>query len=150
MAVADKLKALLKPLVTALGYEFVGLEFQTGGGGLLRLYIDEPERGIGIEDCESVSREVSALLDVEDPISGDYTLEVSSPGLDRPLFEAADFLRFVGHPVRVTSMAPVAGRRRFRGKLVGADDGAIEVIVDGQTYAIELNNIGKARLDPEW
>lgn len=150
LAVADKLKALLAPLVTALGYEFVGLEFLQGGGRVLRVYIDDPEAGVGLEDCETVSREVSALLDVEDPISGDYTLEVSSPGLDRPLFEAADYSRFDGEAVRVTTLAPVAGQRKFRGRLAGVTTEHVRLAVDDREVEIELNNIAKARLDPQW
>ncbi|NBB92557.1 MAG: ribosome maturation factor RimP, partial [Gammaproteobacteria bacterium] len=84
---SDKLEALLAPLVADLGYEFVGIEYQSNPKNrLIRLYIDRPEEGIGVEDCERVSHEVSALLDVEDPVSGQYTLEVSSPGIERPLF----------------------------------------------------------------
>ncbi len=150
MTVVNKLTALLEPLVTELGYEFVGIEYQTGGAGLLRVYIDRPEEGIGLEDCELVSREVSALLDVEDPISGEYTLEVSSPGMNRPLFGYRDFMRFKGERVKASTMAPVDGRRRFRGELKEASETSVVIEVEGERYTLDLNNIGKARLDPEW
>ena len=108
-----ELRKLLEPAVSALGFELVGVEFVSGRRGLLRLYIDS-EDGVTIDDCQAVSHQVSGLLDVEDPIQGQYSLEVSSPGLDRPLFRAADFERFAGHEVSLRLVAPVEGRRKFR------------------------------------
>ena len=103
-ALEMNLGALLGPTIEALGYELVGVEM-TGGGGTLRVYIDR-EEGISVDDCARASREVSAVLDVEDPIRGTYTLEVSSPGVDRPLFSEADFKRFVGSQVRLQMSTP--------------------------------------------
>ncbi len=114
-----KLTAILQPLVQDLGYEFVGLEFSSHPKNpVLVLYIDKAE-GIAIEDCERTSREVAALLDVEDPIPGHYVLEVSSPGLDRPLFSPEQFDRFTGEVVQITLFAPLGGRRKFKGRILG-------------------------------
>src|ERR1044071_667568 len=118
-----KLTRLLEPVVEGLGYELVLLEYvPQRGGGLVRLYIDSLG-GITLKDCERVSREVSATLDVEDPIQGNYRLEVSSPGIDRPLVKPEHFERFVGHDVSIRLTAPRAGgRRRYSGQLLGYAD----------------------------
>jgi len=145
-----KLAGLLRPLIEDLGYEFVGLEHSSNPKNpALVIYIDRPE-GIAIEDCEAVSREVAALLDVEDPIPGHYNLEVSSPGLDRPLFTADHYRRFIGADVRLTVYAPVGGRRKFRGELLGCDDGRVRIRQDGEEVELELGNIVKARLVPDY
>jgi len=145
-----KLTALLRPLVEELGYEFVGLEHGSNPKNpALVVYIDRPE-GIAIEDCERVSREAAALLDVEDPIPGHYSLEVSSPGLDRPLFTADHYRRFIGEEARVTVYAPVAGRRKFRGEILGCDDDGVRLRQDGAEVVLELGNIAKARLVPDY
>ena len=146
---SSRLEALLEPVVTGLGYELVGVEYLSQGKhSVLRLFIDQPE-GISVDDCEAVSRQVSALLDVEDPIRGEYNLEVSSPGLDRPLFKAEHYQRFVGHGVRVRLKGPVEGRRKFSGTLQGVEDDTVVVMVDGETYRLPLNMIDKANLIPE-
>jgi len=149
--------ALLAPTVAALGVELWGAEYlPASGNALLRLYIDVDAasaaegRVIGIEDCEAVSREVSALLDVEDPISGHYTLEVSSPGLDRPLFTAPQFARFVGEAARLTLRVPHDGRRRMQGTIALVEDGSVSLDVDGTTVVVQMDNIDKARLVPDW
>ena len=139
---------MLEPSVEALGYELIELELRTGGrNGLMRLFIDAPE-GIGLDDCEAVSRQVSAVLDVEDPIPGHYTLEVSSPGLDRALTKPAHFQRFTGEDVRIKLRTPVDGRRNFRGALRAADEESIEVEVDGQSHTLAIAAIASARLVP--
>ncbi|MGB5332416.1 MAG: ribosome maturation factor RimP [Woeseiaceae bacterium] len=145
----DELAELLGPTVERLGYELADLEVRLGGkSGLIRLFIDKPE-GIGLEDCEKVSRAVSALLDVEDPVPGNYNLEVSSPGLDRKLKKVEHFQRFMGHIVKVKLRYPLEGRRRFRGKLLSADDENIVVEVDGESYSLALTTIDTARLVPD-
>ncbi len=144
-----ELRKLLEPAVTTLGYELVGVEFISGRRGLLRVYIDS-EDGISVDDCQAVSHQVSGLLDVEDPIPGQYSLEVSSPGLDRPLFRAADFERFAGHELRLRLVAPVEGRRKFRGVLVGVRDDRVVVQVDGQELIVALGDIDEARLVPDY
>jgi ribosome maturation factor RimP len=151
---AQDIVALLAPTVGSLGLELLGAEYlPSPGGALLRLYIDVPagdERQVGIEDCEAVSREVSAQLDVEDPISGHYTLEVSSPGLDRPLFTPAQFQRYVGEQAKVGLKLPQDGRRRFQGRIVRAEGDAIVFDIDGAEFTVAAGNIDKARLVPDW
>ena len=142
----ERLGVLLEPLLARLGYELLELEYAPGHArGLLRLYIDR-EGGVGLDDCERVSREVSALLDIEDPIAGAYTLEVSSPGFDRVLRTRAHFGRFLGSRVHVELKAPRAGRRRYTGTLLTVDDGGIALEVDRERVAMTFAEIGKARL----
>lgn len=144
----DELLTLLEPSIEHMGYELADLELKIGGkDGLVRVFIDGPE-GIGLQDCEKVSRQVSALLDVEDPLSGHYTLEVSSPGLDRKLTKPAHFQRFMGEDVRVKLRFSLEGRRNFRGALRAADDDQIEVEVDGQSHCLPIATIESARLVP--
>lgn len=148
-AVRERLLEMLEPVVEALGYELVELECRLGGGsGLLRLYIDGPE-GITLDDCERVSHQVSGVLDVEDPIPSAYNLEVSSPGLDRPLRKPAHFARFAGARARVELAAPQDGRRRFTGTLQGLRGDALVIAVDGEEFVLRLADIEKARLVPE-
>ena len=144
----DELLKLLEPAVERLGYELADLEVRLGSkGGLVRVFIDKPE-GIDLEDCEKVSLAVSALLDVEDPVPGNYNLEVSSPGLDRKLTKVEHFQRFEGETVKVQMRFPVEGRRRFRGTLVSSDDENIVVEVDGESHSLPLKTIDTARLVP--
>lgn len=160
---ATEIAQLLTPTVTSLGVELLGAEYlPSPGGAVLRLYIDVPAaaeasgdadiepRSVSIEDCESVSREVSAVLDVEDPISGNYTLEVSSPGIDRPLFTLDHFQRFLGESAKVTLKLPQDGRRRLQGKIARIEGSAITFLVDGKEFVAEADNIDKARLIPDW
>lgn len=139
---------LLEPTIERLGYELTDIELKLGGrSGLLRIYIDKDD-GVDIDDCEVVSHQVSAILDVEDPIPGNYTLEVSSPGLDRTLTKPAHFRRFMGEDIKVKLRFPLDGRRNFRGALKSADDEVIEVEVDGESYRLPLSTIESARLVP--
>ncbi len=153
---ATQISALLAPTVEALGLQLLGIEYLPApGGSVVRLYIDVPEaeadaRHVGIEECEAVSREVSAQLDVEDPIQGNYTLEVSSPGVDRPLFDAAQFARFAGERAKVGLKLPQDGRRRLTGTIVSVAGGTIVFDVDGQPIEVSVDNIDKARLVPDW
>lgn len=150
MSSSQRLNDLLQPLVEQLGYEFVGLEYLNNPKqSVLRIYIDGVD-GVGLEDCEAVSREVAALLDVEDPIKGHYNLEVSSPGLDRPLFTPEQFERFAGEEAKVTVFAPVEGRRKFKGVVEGIDGATIRMNVDGEAVELEHANIAKARLVPDY
>jgi len=144
----DELTRLLEPGVASLGYELANLELRVGGrDGLLRVFIDKPD-GVGLEDCEAVSRHISAVLDVEDPLPGHYVLEVSSPGLDRKLTKPQHFRRFTGDDVRVKLRFPLAGRRNFRGTLTASNDECIEVEVDGESHSLPLATIESARLVP--
>ena len=143
------LRTLIEPAVQALKYELVDVELSGGGAqAVLRIYIDSPD-GINVDDCAKVSRQVSALLDVEDPIAGHYMLEVSSPGLDRPLVTRADFVRFTGALIKAKVTQPILGRRNFTGRLVEVDGDRIVVEVDNESYDLTLSNIEKARLVPE-
>jgi ribosome maturation factor RimP len=141
---------LLDPVVAALGYELVDLDVRAGRHGLLRLYIDRPagKEGVTLGDCELVSGQVSAVLDVEDPLPGSYVLEVSSPGLDRRLRTTSDFERFAGSEVNVELKLAVEGRRRFRGTLKGVEGDEVIVDVDGAELRWDLDDIAEARLVP--
>ncbi len=150
MAKTQFLQELIEPTVMGLGYEFIGVEYLAQGKhSVLRIFIDKPE-GISADDCAEVSRQISALLDVEDPISGEYTLEVSSPGLARPLFNESQFKQFLGHLGVIKTRIPVLGRRNFKGKMVSIEKGILTVEIDGSTYEIEIEDIEKANLAPEF
>lgn len=150
MAQADRLQELLEPVVVAMGYEVVGLEYlQDGRRATVRLYIDQPE-GVTLDDCERVSRQVSAVLDVEDVIRSQYTLEISSPGLDRPLFTPEHYQRFAGATVQVRLYEPLQGRRKITGTLGGIEGEEVLVSSEGVEYRIPLQRIAKARLKPEF
>jgi ribosome maturation factor RimP len=147
----ERLIALIEPVLVRLGYELVELEYAAGRSqAVVRIFIDQPaaqeRRGIAVEDCERVSREVAALLDVDDPIPTAYTLEVSSPGFDRVLRTAAHFERFVGSRVFVELKVPRAGRRRYTGMLQAVNATGIELEVDKQKVEVPFDEIGKARL----
>jgi len=150
----DALMRLLEPPIEAMHYELVDLEFaRQGRGGVLRIYIDRREGGtelrITVDDCASVSHAVSQILETQDPIKGQYTLEVSSPGFDRSLRTKAHFERFVGERVFAELKLPIDGRRRFVGALKSVADDTIVVEVDGRDYSLPLDRIQKARLRPE-
>ncbi|TRX56538.1 ribosome maturation factor RimP [Thalassomonas sp. M1454] len=142
----QKLTEMLRPSVEMTGVELLGIEFiSAGNNSVLRLYIDH-ENGIDVDNCADVSRQVSAVLDVEDPISSEYNLEVSSPGVDRPLFEKAHYLAVVGETIEVKLGMPQNGRRKFKGLLEAVEGDNLVVIVDGQDYELPLGNVDKANL----
>lgn len=146
----QQLTQLFTPAVEALGFELVGVEFvRAGKHSTLRVYIDQ-EQGIHVDDCADVSHQLSAILDVEDPISTEYYLEVSSPGADRRLFTAEHFGRFAGEQVAVKLTTPQEGRRNFSGLLKGLEDDMVVVEVDGQVYRLLLSNIEKANIIPNF
>lgn len=146
----QNLKEMLTPAIEDLGCELWGIECQRAGRFMtVRLFIDK-EGGVGIEDCADVSRQVSAILDVEDPIADKYNLEVSSPGLDRPLFTLAQFERFVGQDVSIHLRIPVADRRKWQGKLEKVDNDMITLVVDGQEQVFVFGNIQKANVVPKF
>lgn len=145
----ETLAKLLRPVVEGLGYECWEIEYSPGRGhGVVRVYIDAAA-GITVEDCERVSRAVSEALDAADPVPGQYTLEVSSPGLERPLRTAEQFARFEGEQVFVEMAQAVDARRRFKGRLIATAGGVIEVEVDGRRHALPLSGIRKAHLAPD-
>jgi ribosome maturation factor RimP len=146
----DELLRRIEPTVEAQGYELVDLEFiPQGRASVLRIFIDRPE-GIGLEDCATVSKAVSELLDADDPIPGQYNLEVSSPGLDRVLRKRAHYERFVGSRVHVQLASPLAGRRRFTGALQTVGEDAVTVEVDGQPHVLPYRLIQRTRLVPAY
>lgn len=146
----SQLEILLEPVVTALECEFWGLDYVAQGKkSVLRLYI-EKEGGVLVEDCEKVSRQVSATLDVEDPIRSEYTLEVSSPGLERPLFRLDHFTRYVGEQVAIRLRIAFEGRRKFSGLLKGVEDDEIVVEVDNEEYLLPFELIDKANIVPRF
>jgi ribosome maturation factor RimP len=147
-ALHDRLIARFEPVLNGAGFELVEIEFVAGpGGGTLRIYIDSPE-GIDVEDCGDASHVLSELLDAEDPFPGRYSLEVSSPGLDRVLRTPEHFARFVDNRVKVELRVPRDGRKRYTGMLRRTDGESIELEVDNFSVSIKLAEIGRARLAP--
>jgi ribosome maturation factor RimP len=150
LLLSERLTLLLEPVVEALGYELLLLEFSPhAGSASLRLFIDRPA-GVKLEDCERVSREVAATLDVEDPIPQNYHLEVSSPGFDRPLVKPAHYRRFLGEKVKVQLLAPVAGRRKFSGVLLEAGETEIALQTTEGPVRLALADVERARLVPDY
>ena len=137
---------VIAPVVQGLGFELVGVEYRAAGRhSVLRVYIDSAE-GVTVDDCAAVSHQVSGLLAVEDLIRGQYTLEVSSPGLDRPLFSVEDFEKYSGRDVQIRLDTPMNGRRRFTGRLLGVGNGVVRVLVDQEETSLPLLHIEQARL----
>ena len=146
--IADKVLSILNPSVHDLGYELLGVEYvPSGKHSILRLYIDS-EKGIGVDDCEVVSRQVSAIMDVEDPISGHYNLEVSSPGIERPLFSIEHYMRFLGREVRIRTYRPIEGRRKFTGTIgsVSETSNELELVTELDSVTLDIDLIEKANL----
>lgn len=148
MKAREGLVELLAPIVQGMGYELVGAEFD-GHQRVLRVYIDRPE-GITLDDCSAVSYQLSGVLDVEDPIPGRYQLEISSPGMDRPLFELEHFERFKGEMVRMQLSRVLDGRRRFKARLQGVEGQEVLLLDEDQIIRIPYDMIDKARLSPEF
>ena len=158
MSVQDDLSRLIRPAIEAMGFEFVGLEYLSNPKNrLVRIYIDREPEGISVDNCADVSHEVSGLLDVEDPISGHYSLEVSSPGVERPLFEPGHYQQFIGERAKVHLFAPIDTgsdegrdkRRKLTGRIVDADDERVVMDVDGDQVAVSFNDIRRANLKPD-
>ncbi|MCW8444988.1 ribosome maturation factor RimP [Fluoribacter gormanii] len=144
--IQEELEHLLAPTINDMGYELWGCEYLSQGKhSLLRIYIDKAD-GIGIEDCEAVSHQVSALLDVEDPISGNYSLEVSSPGIPRPLFKKWQYQRYIGHDVQIKTFKPIEGKRKLLGTIVSASDDALVLKINNEDKELLFSNIVKASL----
>jgi len=142
----QKLTDMLRPAVEETGKELLGVEFiSAGNNSVLRLFVDH-ENGINVDDCAEVSRQVGAILDVEDPISSEYNLEVSSPGVDRPLFELSHFKQVIGETINVKLSMPLNGRRKFKGLLAAIENDTLIIEVDGIDYELVINNVDKANL----
>ena len=148
MRAQERLVSLIDPVVAGLGYELVGVEFD-GHQRILRVFIDS-ESGITLDDCSKVSYQLSGALDVEDPIPGHYQLEISSPGLDRPLFALAHFERFKGEMARLQLARLVEGRRKLKARLLGVEGDIVLVQEGEETLRIPYEAIDKARLAPEF
>jgi ribosome maturation factor RimP len=146
----EHLLSLIEPVVEGLGYECVGVEYNPHPKhGLLRIYIDH-ENGILVDDCTKVSHQVSGVLDVEDPISDNYSLEISSPGEDRPFFKLSQFERFVESMVAVHLFAPLNGRRKITGKIIQVEGDVVTLEENTILFTIPFNTMSKARLVPEY
>ena len=147
------MRSVAERVAAGRGFELVDVEVKRQpGGGLVRLYVDRPG-GIGLDDLQSVSEEVSAILDVEDPLASSYTLEVSSPGLDRPLKTEGDYRRFVGRLAKVSSYEPVEGRRHWTGRLLAVEDGVVSLTLEregGAVARIPFGKIAHGRLEVEF
>lgn len=149
MEQTDKISQIISPAVEALGYEIVRvamLASPRGGPGTLQVMAERPDRTMTVEGCAQVSREISVILDVEDPITGEYVLEVSSPGVDRPLTRKKDFVDFAGFEAKIEMKQAVNDRRRYRGKLGGMEEENVLITVDGEDYRLEFEDIVKAKL----
>ena len=149
MDLCQKIQEMIEPSLTHLGYEIVRVLLQGGDVKTVQIMVERADRkDMTLDDCEKVSRTVSALLDVDDPFSGRYMLEISSPGIDRPLIKAMDYVRFAGFDAKVETLVPLNGRRRFKGKILGLTDDEKSVRLDAEEgqVSIELENISKAKL----
>jgi ribosome maturation factor RimP len=144
--IAVTLRDRLAPLVNTMGYEFVGCEYHGQGRySILRIYIDS-EKGVTLEDCSKVSQQLSAVLDVEDPIHGHYSLEVSSPGLDRPLFEITHYQKQIGNRIKVRLFTPVQNQRKFVGVLLRVEENMIYLLVNEEEKRLSFFDIEKANV----
>ncbi len=145
----DILHRIIDPIAEAMGYEIVRIALQNsarGGPVTLQIMAERPDGTMLVEDCATLSREVSVILDVEDPVSGEYVLEVSTPGIDRPLTRRKDFVNFTGYEAKIELSVPEDGRRRFRGKLHGMSGDLVKIEVDGDVFEVDFTNIHRSKL----
>jgi ribosome maturation factor RimP len=145
-AVDRRLAGIVAPVVEGLGYELVRLRLMGGKRAVLQIMADRPEGGIEVEDCAAISRQLSVVLDVEDPIASEYTLEVSSPGIDRPLTRLKDFERWAGYEAKIETSELIDGRRRFKGALAGVEDGEVLIEVPEGTIGLKFDWLADAKL----
>jgi ribosome maturation factor RimP len=146
--ITDKIVNLIEPVLIDMGFELVGVEYiSSGKHSVLRIYIDS-DTGIGVDDCEKVSRQVSAIFDVEDPISSHYNLEVSSPGIERPLFKLSHYQRFLGNEIKLRLVRPINGQRKFSGSIgsVSEVNNTIELMTEVGSVTLDIGMIEKANL----
>jgi ribosome maturation factor RimP len=144
------LQALIEPVVLAMGFELWGIDhLSQGRHSRLVIYIDHPD-GVNVDDCADISRQIGAVLDVEDPIRGEYRLEVSSPGMDRPLFTLDQFGRYQGHRAHLKLRVPFEGRRKFEGVLAGIEGDEVLLHIDGEEYCFPVDSIDQARVVPRF
>jgi ribosome maturation factor RimP len=148
--ILDRVQAMADPILVSEGMDLVEIEYRRESRGwVLRLYIDK-ETGVTLDDCGRISQELGRSLDVEDFISTPYTLEVSSPGLRRPLKNEKDFMRYRNRLIKVRTIDPIENQRQFKGKLLGVSDNRIEIEMEGRILQIPLSNVAKANLEIEW
>lgn len=148
--IVSNVEQIITPKLVELGIELVDIQYtREGGRWYLRIFIDKPT-GIGLDDCQLVSESIDPLLDEYDPIPHAYTLEVSSPGLDRPLKKPADFARFINENIKLTTYVPVEGRRKFKGRIIAADDNSVHLDIQGSSIVLSMEQIASARLSPEF
>ena len=145
-AIDRRLAAIVAPVIEGMGFELVRLRLMGGRRAVLQIMAERPEGGIEIENCAKISRAVSAVLDVEDPISGEYTLEVSSPGIDRPLTRLKDFERYAGYEARLETDEAIEGRKRFKGELAGVQDGEVLVEIPEGVIGLSFDMLADAKL----
>lgn len=144
-----QLEDLILPTVTSLGFQLWGIEYHAAGkNSTLRIFIESPD-GITVDDCAAVSHQVSAVMDVEDPIKEHYFLEVSSPGMDRPLFTLEQFKAYEGHIVNIRLRVPFDGRRKFKGLLNGIEGDEILLVIDSEEYVLPIDYIDRAHVVPQ-
>lgn len=148
--VASQIEVLIRPVIEEINLELVDVEFvKEGAQWYLRVYIDKPE-GVGLDDCQAVSEKIDIILDEKDPISQSYILEVSSPGIERPLKKADDYLRFAGRLISVNTYAPLNGSKNITGQLIGLEDSKVVIVVDGEQISIPIDKIASAKLVVEF
>ncbi len=145
-ALDRRIAAIVTPTIEGLGFELVRLRLMSGKRMVLQIMAERPDGGIEVEDCAKISRQVSAVLDVEDPISGEYVLEVSSPGIDRPLTRLKDFETFAGYEAKLETVDLIDGRRRFKGVLQGVEDGEVLIEIPEGTIGLAYDMLADAKL----
>ncbi len=145
----DILHGIIDSVADGMGYEIVRIALQNsarGGAVTLQVMAERPDGTMLVEDCARLSREISVIMDVEDPISAEYVLEVSTPGLDRPLTRRKDFENYAGFETKIELSVPEEGRRRYRGKLLGIEGDLVKIEVDGEVFEVDFNNINRSKL----
>lgn len=146
----ERLQLLIEPVVKGLGCDLWGVEYLPQGKySILRVYIDSPD-GVDVQDCERISRQISSVLDVEDPLHGKYTLEVSSPGMDRRLFTLEQFEQYAGANVKINLRSPYEGRRKFSGQLCGVEENEVVIRIDEDEYLLPFEGIDRASIIPDF
>jgi ribosome maturation factor RimP len=144
---AHRVERLVEPALAAMGYDLVRVQLSGKKHVTLQIMAEHADgTPMTVDDCAAISRNISAILDVEDPVSGAYDLEVSSPGIDRPLVRERDFERYAGFDVRIELQRPIDGRKRFKGKLMGLDGDAVKLAVGNDTIGLPYSDIHKAKL----
>ncbi len=143
----EKARGVIERIIVPLGYELIDLRYLSETGGwVLRAYVDRTGGGMTVGDCQTVSREIETVLEIEEVVPERYSLEVTTPGLNRPLVQEADFSRFAGNMVNIKTRQPIDGRRNFKGKLVGIESGVIKVVIDHQEFQVPYREVEKANL----